>query len=234
MIEVEKRGTEIKNQSGFMPKDKKIMYEKEKQQIALLEAKISEYEAASELNSAQQDVLNEMRATAHELKMELPGPCLTWPGGDSGRQANNTRSTPRPAGGKNYRTMFALGQSLDRGGFQNFNEFLTVISSQRFDNRLQNTMSEGTPSSGGFLVPQEFSAKLLDSSLESEIVRPRATVWPMKSDTLKVPGWDASSHASTFAAVAGFPESAERVSKQVLVFSKNSLQPGRSLPGVTR
>jgi HK97 family phage major capsid protein len=52
-------------------------------------------------------------------------------------------------------------------------------------------MGETVPSGGGFAVPEEFAAWLLDSSLESEIVRPRATVWPMKSDTIKVPGWDA-------------------------------------------
>lgn len=89
------------------------------------------------------------------------------------------------------------GSSLKNGGFKNFNEFLTVISSGKFDDRIVNTASETLPSGGGFSVPEEFAAWLLDASLEDEIVRPRAQVWPMKSETLKVPGFDAASHTSS-------------------------------------
>jgi HK97 family phage major capsid protein len=59
------------------------------------------------------------------------------------------------------------------------------------------SMVEGTPSAGGFSVPEPLAAQWLDDSIESEIIRPRATVWPMDSATRKVPGWDCSDQSST-------------------------------------
>ena len=52
------------------------------------------------------------------------------------------------------------------------------------------SMVEGTPSAGGFSVPEPLAAQWLDDSIENEIIRPRATVWTMESATRKVPGWD--------------------------------------------
>ena len=57
------------------------------------------------------------------------------------------------------------------------------------------SMVSGVPASGGLAVAEPMAAKWLDDSLPSEIIRPRATVWPMESATRKVPGWDASSQA---------------------------------------
>lgn len=57
------------------------------------------------------------------------------------------------------------------------------------------SMTEGVPSAGGFSVPEPLAAQWLDDSIESEIIRPRATVWPMESATRKVPGWDAANQA---------------------------------------
>ncbi len=37
------------------------------------------------------------------------------------------------------------------------------------------SMVEGTPSSGGFSVPEPLAAKWLDDSLQGEVIRPRAT-----------------------------------------------------------
>jgi HK97 family phage major capsid protein len=41
-------------------------------------------------------------------------------------------------------------------------------------------------------VPDAFASSWLDSALPGEIVRNRAKIFPMTSETLKVPGWDAS------------------------------------------
>ena len=51
-------------------------------------------------------------------------------------------------------------------------------------------MVEGTPSLGGFSVPDVLSAKWLDESLPDEIIRPRCQVWPMTSASLKIPSFD--------------------------------------------
>lgn len=144
-----------------------------------------------------------------ELKHQIRPKSLTFQlagGSMHGSRGGGERGELHPSIGKGYCSMFGLNrQGLDKGGFENFNEFLTILSTGRFDSRLiQNQMSETAPSSGGFLVPEEFAAWLLDASLEDEVIRPGATVWPMKSDTLKVPGWDASTHSdSLFGGLVG-------------------------------
>lgn len=169
------------------------------QQIELLEQKIAEYKSYSTLNAAQSDVLAAMEAKVEELRDEIPPRPVTLERGPIGNNSMTTANRPK-ARGKDYRNMFGLA-SLQTDGFKSFNEFLTVLNSGKFDDRLrqdiQNSMSETVPSSGGFAVPEQYAAWLLDASLESEIVRPRATVWPMSSDSLKVPGWDASTHTSS-------------------------------------
>jgi len=186
-------------------------FKKQDEQIALIKKKIADYESRSlTLNRAELDILAEMRSMLAELLEQPAGPVASmegfrFPGQQAdrtfgGRSTVTTEKATAPAG-RDYRSMFGLekGKSLDRGGFKNFNEFLTVLSSSRFDERLleHRTMSETVPSDGGFSVPEEFAAWLLDASLESEIVRPRATVWPMRTNSIRVPAWDASTHSSS-------------------------------------
>jgi HK97 family phage major capsid protein len=80
---------------------------------------------------------------------------------------------------------------LEAGGFASADDFLGVLHSQRHDPRMRAaTMSSGDDPHGGFAVPAQFSAQWLDTMIESEIVRPRATIWPMTSKTRIVPAWD--------------------------------------------
>jgi len=58
------------------------------------------------------------------------------------------------------------------------------------------THMEKIPSSGGFSVPVQYAATLLDESLEDEICRPRATIWPMTTSALSIPAWDSATHTS--------------------------------------
>ena len=95
---------------------------------------------------------------------------------------------------KKYVRMF--GEPRTNHGFRDAQEYCEVLNSGRHDARLVRAMTEGTGSAGGFSVPDEFSAQWLDDNLESEIVRPRATVWPMKSATRKVPAWDGNDRSS--------------------------------------
>ncbi|MCB2184016.1 MAG: phage major capsid protein [Desulfobulbaceae bacterium] len=114
--------------------------------------------------------------------------------GDEDGDSETIETRGGPCGkDRSYRAMFYLGESrdLDRGGFKNGEEFLNVIHSSRYDDRLTRaSMVESVATEGGFSVPEEFAAEWLDSSLENEIVRPRAQVWPMSSLTRHVPGWD--------------------------------------------
>ena len=85
--------------------------------------------------------------------------------------------------GRTFREMFPH-VALSAGGFTNADQFFSALHGGRADDRLVASyggglhagMTVGTDSGGGFQVPTQFLAGLLDSSLESEVVRPRATV----------------------------------------------------------
>jgi HK97 family phage major capsid protein len=125
---------------------------------------------------------------------------VTDPGGSVDSTSDEHQGVVSLPKGKDYRSMFGVTGKLDRGGFKSFDDFLSAVASGRADDRLKmdtRAMGESTPSAGGFSVPEEMTAWLLDQSLESEIIRPRATVWPLNTQTRKVPGFDMSSNASS-------------------------------------
>ena len=62
---------------------------------------------------------------------------------------------------------------------------------------IQNSFGTDVPSDGGFLVPEQFRSDLLLVTLEKSVIRPRATVIPMSSQTTIIPGVDSTSDAST-------------------------------------
>jgi len=111
-------------------------------------------------------------------------------------------ATSCPAKTKTFQGMFPQAK-LDNGGFHSFNEYLEIVTSGRTDPRLK-IMTIGSSSGGGFAVPIQYAAEIIDAALEQEIVRPRATVWPMASDILRVPSWDGLNHTSSlFGGFAG-------------------------------
>jgi HK97 family phage major capsid protein len=81
--------------------------------------------------------------------------------------------------------------------FDNPTDFLAAVHSGRHDPRLirAGIHQEGMDPVGGFAVPEELSSQWLDSSLESEIVRPRAQIWPMTAPTRKIPGFNSADHS---------------------------------------
>jgi len=95
--------------------------------------------------------------------------------------------------------------------FKSFGEFLIAARDVRInrtiDPRLSfmpGTISKttghmeiGEDSQGGFLVPEEYRMDLQEIALEGAVVRPRATIIPMATDSLKIPFVNDTSHAST-------------------------------------
>lgn len=57
--------------------------------------------------------------------------------------------------------------------------------------------SEGDPSEGGFLIPEEFRRDIMVQALESSVVRPRATVVPLNTKSIEWPAVDETTHAGT-------------------------------------
>jgi HK97 family phage major capsid protein len=58
-------------------------------------------------------------------------------------------------------------------------------------------MEIGDDAQGGFLVPEVYRMELQEIALEGAVVRPRATILPMTSDSLKIPYVNDTSHASS-------------------------------------
>jgi len=96
-----------------------------------------------------------------------------------GTMGDFMRAVTQEGAGRQYRDAADLNARLDK---------LKAI---------QNAFSTDVPSDGGFLVPEEFRSDLLMMALEKGVVRPRATVIPMGSQTLAIPAVDDTSHAST-------------------------------------
>jgi HK97 family phage major capsid protein len=98
---------------------------------------------------------------------------------------------------RSFSAMFSR-QQLSSDGFQSADEFLATIHLGVADSRLRATTgTTGSSPDGGFAVPNQFFSRWLDSSLEGEIVRPRADIRPMSSKTASVAAFDDADRSST-------------------------------------
>jgi len=100
-----------------------------------------------------------------------------------------------PGAAPKYADLFGAAAKSDQ--FQAASDFYEAVASGRHHPGLMAAMNEGVPSEGGFLVPTEYSAEAFDESLEAEVVRPRARVYGMKSDSRKVSGFAMDGDAAT-------------------------------------
>jgi len=110
----------------------------------------------------------------------------------------------RPSTGSRYAQMWGSRSSYDDNGFESFSEFASAMFLEGGHPRLMAAIVE-TGDSAGYLVPTEYSAMLLDMALEDEIVRPRAQIFPMKSNTRTISGFRHSdaSGSQTFGGFTG-------------------------------
>jgi len=140
---------------------------------------------------------------AMDAERHAPGAVHIPMGGAPWQQHPQTGSD-RIAGGNGFRANSPRFRdvfpdvALSNDGFNSFNEFLSAWHNapKQFDQRLKMSQGENTPSLGGFLVPDEYAAMLLDAALENEIVRPRAAVWAMNTERRKIPAWDGFDHST--------------------------------------
>ena len=92
---------------------------------------------------------------------------------------------------RKYAEMFP--GALSSRGFASREEFFRVVHSGLNDPRLQAAAtghSGAVPTDGGFFIPEQYAAEMLDVALESEIVRPRARIYPMTTQIRKIAGFD--------------------------------------------
>lgn len=83
------------------------------------------------------------------------------------------------------------------GKYENMGAFLQDVP------KIVNAMGESALGDGGALVPEEFRATLLALELETALVRPRATVIPMTSASVRIPSIKDTTHASTVSGGVG-------------------------------
>lgn len=101
----------------------------------------------------------------------------------------------------------------DNGGFKSFGEFLHAVAFGDKKGRLNKEQSMGDDSSGGYLVPEQYSTEILQIAAAKTIVRPRATVIPAGNPpdaSLTIPVLDYSDNTIGGVEVAWIDEGAEK------------------------
>jgi HK97 family phage major capsid protein len=98
----------------------------------------------------------------------------------------------------------AMGAALDRDFDSQADFFRTIWHNvnktadiQTKLQRIRAAFSSTVPSEGGFLIPETLRAEILEVSLETAIVRPRARVIPMETLRVPFPAIDSTSNVSS-------------------------------------
>jgi len=96
------------------------------------------------------------------------------------------------------------------GGFKNTAHFIAELIEEGKTNQAPATLkawdhavqvkdlSEGSLSSGGYLVPTQISTNILEKALEDSIVRPRASIQPMTSNRITIPADVDANHSTNY------------------------------------
>jgi HK97 family phage major capsid protein len=97
---------------------------------------------------------------------------------------------------KDYRSLYGSNDENFRW-IDSESTFFEALFSGRFHPDLKKrSLVESVPSSGGYIVPTEYAAKIHNVSLENELIMPKATVIPMKSNEIKLPATEIGDHSS--------------------------------------
>ena len=117
---------------------------------------------------------------------------------------------PQARGQKGIYNKKAPGAALDKL-FEDSSEFMQAIwhhagslpdadalrNKVANTRKIQNSFGSTVPGDGGFLIPENLRAEILQMALETAAVRPRARVIPMDSLRVPIPSVDDTSHASS-------------------------------------
>ncbi|HET6286344.1 MAG TPA: phage major capsid protein [Amycolatopsis sp.] len=136
-------------------------------------------------------------------------------GGDTGRPNLTARDVVRNGSARAKDNLYnprAMGAALDKDFEGSADYFRTIWHNSNrtaeLQNKLQkvrNAFSSTVPSEGGFLIPETLRSEILQVSLETSIVRPRARVIPMETLRVPFPAIDSSSNASSvYGGIVGY------------------------------
>ncbi len=151
---------------------------------------------AQQVKDETQRVLAEMLRDSGETDLDPALLASTGPVIDSTRDPVDRR--------QKLDSPHALGAKLN-GVFDNVAEFFQCAWHANGDNpafaekrqQIRNSYASDIPSSGGFLIPEEFRSELLRVALETSIMRPRARTIPMGAARVAIPSIDSTSNATT-------------------------------------
>jgi len=110
---------------------------------------------------------------------------------------DEVKSTNKAGQGKTYKQIFNKSY-ISKSNFSDYEDLLGAIKSG-FDPRLKD-LAGGVGSEGGFLLPDEFSEKIINNSIEDAIVLPRASVYGLgagKGRTMKIPAFSDLNHSTS-------------------------------------
>lgn len=147
-------------------------------------------------------IIADFEAVENELGSRGSKGRKTEPGAPKGGgivQRTSIEDMIRPNAAQTIAAMFPR----DTHGFKNLAEFMAALASERGDSRLRvgppihaAGMTEGTGSSGGFLVPPQFLAEILGPAFVESGILSRVSVVPMTSSAVMIAGFNnTDSHA---------------------------------------
>jgi HK97 family phage major capsid protein len=148
--------------------------------------KIQYFQIMDAVETLKTDIRKAEREQAEEMGQPYDGEPIAR--GLYGSTSGSNKGDPRL-----YRNLFKnVDNNRGNGGFENWADFTAAIASGRFDPRLQElrTQQGEIGALGGFYIAPEHGSMLMDTSLEQEVIRPRATVHHMKSNVKHIPAWD--------------------------------------------
>ena len=176
--------------------------DKEKRELSEAEES-AHYKTLRAIQQLENDlVAEESRLAGESVQPMFPDENSLFAAAAFGERVPDNPLAPRrrPIGRAGIKSWAELFGQPPRGssGFRSFEEYLHAvrIASEIFDPRLQQSMTEDSPSQSGFLVPEQFAAFVLQYALENAICMSRCQVWPMTSETLKVPGVQDDDHSA--------------------------------------
>ena len=97
-----------------------------------------------------------------------------------------------------------------KGGFKSMAHYISELIEEGKTNHAPATLkawddaisrkdlAEGALSTGGYLVPEEFSTNIMEKALEESIVRPRASIQPMTSNRVVIPADVDANHSTNY------------------------------------
>lgn len=115
------------------------------------------------------------------------------------------------------------------GEMVSFISDLKVLAKGGIPQSLTKALQESDDTAGGFLVPEEFQAEVIRFATEAAIVRPRARVFPMASNTLTLPKLDQSNYKFAGIDIHWEGDEGEKKEESQLVFGRITLKVGKMI-----